>query len=1377
MNRSRDFFRKVLRIGWVLMTILIIRYPCFGGTSAAASPSNLLMARERIMEYYDANGTTIHPYELRVLDLVLFKPEQYELTVGEEIASSVEAFFPDGKAVNLNDCEISYGMYDERIIEVNSAGIIKALSEGSTSVTVTVTFGNSQKSATQSIIVKDPSEMLSLRLQAPKTVYLGGKGALQPIAHLSEGGIAYIPSYDVRYKIVSAEPDDVITLSSRGVIQGNKTGTAVIEATVVFRGETYRPDPVTVSVEASDKKALTIWTEEERANARENIEKYSWAAEASKGYIDEAERYVKVIDTLYEMVVAEGLPRYYFVGEALDPERFYCRYCKTNIAAKYGLYSWIVDPINDPWKIKCPECRRRFPSNDFGSFYELGKDENGIFNIELAHKRNDELIAKGEPGYLVNVLYPEKGEGWGVDDGFGYFPGNVYDNGVVERHNYIAYYLHEGLWHGGVIDGALRAFMYAYIYTGDPKYGRAGAILLDRVADFYPGFDWHRWRTFRGDGYKGKILDVVWENALAQDLARAYDAFFPMFEDPEVISFLSEKAKKYNLENPKDCTAAIRKNIEDGILREIFAASKDGRIAGNFGMTQLSVATAAVALDTMPETGEWLDWIMKPDENETSPRPAGNVNILQKLVDVVDRNGMGNEASPSYNSLWLNELLGVAELLYGYQTYPGVDLYKNPKFVQMFTAQLPIIMADYYTMQIGDSGGTASTGFNLSKETALIGFKRLGDPRLAQYVFMLNGNTVNGLNGEITEKDPEKIRDQILEVVHQYGPFHLDSDMMTGYGFAAVRDGANYRSIGNNQGTNSHSDFSVYFGIGTGHGHNDALNLGIDAFGLNMAPDLGYPEDTGTQPNRIQWVSKPLSHNTVMVDGKPQVGLETAGTPHHFDDSGRVKIIDVDANKAYPQTKEYRRTVVMVEADDENEVFYGVDFFRIVGGNDHIYSFHSQSDEIFETEGLNLVPQTDEKGNYIGTYASPDVPWGKDPNTIDTLWSVDILKYPPGFTWLDHVRRDSVPEAEFSVDFKVKDFRRVLGVQEDLHLRMTMLNDFTLDEVAIAQGKPPQVNTKYIPYLEYVLARRTGENLNTLFTTVFEPYKKTRYIDTGMTSVPVKVISGTPSADDAVKAVRIPLKNGRVDYVVYATNNKVLYRVDDLFDFRGFVGVYSVLDGQPVYMYVNDGDVIDDNKGLIGACTGTVKDFTRELALENTITVTPEQKIDPAVLENRYIYVENDGVQNGAYRIERAEESPKGDIILHIGQVSPVRSYKDPKDFDKGYIYNIETGQRFRIPLPNITDSYPVFEPIKNQIVNSKSEIRLTVSAKSAKNKELEYKAVELPKGASFDPSTGEFSWTPQPYQLGQHKVSISAFDGEFARTVHFMITVIGSKK
>ncbi|HBN83165.1 MAG TPA: hypothetical protein DDZ89_04920, partial [Clostridiales bacterium] len=570
------------------------------------------------------------------------------------------------------------------------------------------------------------------------------------------------------------------------------------------------------------------------------------------------------------------------------------------------------------------------------------------------------------------------------------------------------------------------------------------------------------------------------------------------------------------------------------------------------------------------------------------------------------------------------------------------------------------------------------TGYTFAKDTALTGFKRLGDPRLAQFAYMRNGNTVEGLHDEITVKDPQKIQSYILSVIDQIGGLNIESDMMTGYGFAALRDGAKYSN-----GVNTQRDFSVYFGIGNSHGHQDALNLGIDAFGLNMAPDLGYPEDTGTQPNRVQWVSKPLSHNTAMVDGKAQNALTTAGTPHHFDVSERVKVIDVDANKAYLQTQEYRRTVVMVEAGDD--ISYGVDFFRILGGDDHVYSFHSQSDEIFETQGLNLVPQTDALGNYIGTYASPDVPWGKDPNTVDTSWSVDMLKYPPGATWLDCVRRDSSPSESFAVDFKVKDFRNVLPQQDqNLHLRMTMLNDFALDEVAIAHGTPPQINTQYVPYLEYVLARRTGKDLDSLFTTVFEPYNESRTIDFGMESVPVEVISGTQKPGDAVKAVRIPLKSGRVDYIVYATNNSVLYRVDGLFDFRGFVGVYSVKDGKPVYLYVNDGDIIGESTGNLAACTGTVAGFTRQLQLDNEITINVEQQLigqDVSRLVGQTIYVQNDGVRNAAYKIEGIKSQDGNLVTLDIGNVTFIRQYIDSTDFTKGYVYDIAEGATFVIPL------------------------------------------------------------------------------------------------
>jgi hypothetical protein len=229
---------------------------------------------------------------------------------------------------------------------------------------------------------------------------------------------------------------------------------------------------------------------------------------------------------------------------------------------------------------------------------------------------------------------------------------------------------------------------------------------------------------------------------------------------------LSNKSIQLHQDNPKDSAEAIRKNVEDGILREIFKAAVDSKIVGNFGMAQLTVATAAMAMDTMPETGEWLDWVMQSGVPDSVPCLGGN--FMNQLVNVVDRNGMGNEASPGYNSLWLTQLLGVAELLSDYEAYPDVNLYKNPKFVNMFTSQLPLIMAGYYTAQIGDSGGTASTEFMLDKDTAITGFKRLGDPRLAQFAYMANGNTVEGIHDIITEKDPEKIKNDILACINTY---------------------------------------------------------------------------------------------------------------------------------------------------------------------------------------------------------------------------------------------------------------------------------------------------------------------------------------------------------------------------------------------------------------------------------------------------------------------------------------------------------------------------------------------------------------------------------------------------------------------------------
>ncbi|MEW9033802.1 MAG: hypothetical protein AB2404_13955 [Planifilum fimeticola] len=198
------------------------------------------------------------------------------------------------------------------------------------------------------------------------------------------------------------------------------------------------------------------------ANARKNVQQYDWARKMRDNAVQEAEKYLAYgEERLWEMVTPQSLPRSYAVnyelGSPITGKEF---------NEKYGYRGWLADPLNEPWKLTDPSSGYKFPTNDFESYYKSGLDEHGIFDPKRADKR-----------YLVNELYPEKGPDWGVDDGYGW----VDEEG--NRWTFIAYYNHWHVWHGGVVDNAIRAFRDAYLYTGDLRYARAGIILLDRVAD------------------------------------------------------------------------------------------------------------------------------------------------------------------------------------------------------------------------------------------------------------------------------------------------------------------------------------------------------------------------------------------------------------------------------------------------------------------------------------------------------------------------------------------------------------------------------------------------------------------------------------------------------------------------------------------------------------------------------------------------------------------------------------------------------------------------------------------------------------------------------------------------------------------------------
>ena len=1311
----------------------------------------------------------------RVLDSVTITVEKTQLFIGDTCAVSTDAFFNDGG--KADDIKPAISSDNTSVISV-SGNTLTAKSIGTANITATAEYDGVVKTASIAIRVAADG-LATIELTAdPTTMKPSDDGVQISVKALSNKNIEMpLNNAVITYQ---AEDNSVVHVSETGFVAPKAIGSTKVNVTVKI-GENTASAYLYFSI-TEGKTQSSIYTPEMVSHARDNVNKYNWAWDMKESSVKAAEQYVKLSDKLWNMVPGEGIPRSTACGFVDEPYAFTCRYCGCDLRAKYGMYSWILDPLSDPWKVRCPDCRRSFPSNDFAGFYQLGLNEHGVFNRELAKQRNDELVASGEDGYLKNILYPEKDAelgvaNWGVDDGFGYVTGKTHtlSNGktIEERHTYIAYYMEYGLWctgssskNGGLLVRALQNLRDAYLYTGDERYGRTGAILIDRIADVYPDYDlrpyymdYKGFQNSHGGSGQGKILGRIWEaQQTAPDLARAYDAFYPMMDDPQVVSFLNEKAVQYNLENDKSTPEKIRENGENGILREIYKGCKNVSISGNFGMMQTALGLAAVALDTMPETAEWIDFVMQPGTTNYSSDICTGGNVLPALINQIGRDGIGDENAPGYNYIWLSSLIDIADTFSNYKKYDGANLWENPKMQAMLPSWLPLILCGRYQAQIGDSGSTGNLGTHLKLDDTLVGYINTKNPVLAQATYWLNNNSVTNLHTDIFTKDPEKIQRDIQNVIDQYGEYNFSqSTMQPSWGLAVLRDGSYNPASNVSETYDTQRDFWMYFGRTSGHGHTGSmLNLGIHAYGLDMAPDLGYPEATGRDPNRMQWINTSLSHTAVSVNDKNQGTCTSNGIPLHFDDTGRVKVMDVDTPQVFANTDIYRRTVVMVKADDE--VSYGFDFFRIQGGDDHLYSFHAASHES-TTENVTLVEQVG------GSYAGINVPWGEN------------AKYMNGYTWLDDVRSArNLKSGNFAVDFKIGDFRNILPRSVDLHLRMTMLNDFNLSEMSLAKGTPPRTSeNRVMGKLEYVLARRSakpGESLDTLFTTVFEPYESERYIESIERVSVAREDGATISENEKVSAVRVRFKNGRIDTVIYAHDNTVSYLIDGRIPFRGFIGVVTEIDGTQVYSYLNDGDKLADASTELAAYTGTVTDFTKELTTDNSIVMTLDQVPDVDVLAGHYIQIRNDGAENAYYQIESATLLGGNTVKLNVGNNTLIRSLVDNMDMSKGYVYNIAEGQRGRIALSYVDDTSPIIVPIHEKQVEAGSELKFQVVAESPLGKTLSYSAKRLPRGAQFDAAPATFAWIPDSSQVGNHSVTLEVSDGLFASSVTVPITV-----
>ncbi len=1012
----------------------------------------------------------------------------------------------------------------------------------------------------------------------------------------------------------------------------------------------------------SVKTSRSFYTDTKIRNMLKNLNTFDWAVEEKERTVAAANEYLKYgLDNLLVYVTQQNIARSYGVNQSKG-----CPVCGKQID-KYGNYPYTADPLNKPFKLVCPNCMSIFPSNDFDSYYKSGLDENGRFHHDKADK-----------SYLLNELYPDRPSDWCVDDGFGWVDpdgiktksfGKVYDRekGLVRkettigdnRYTFIAYFNHWYIWlhnfksHGqkGFVTSAVSTFRDAYLFTGEKIYADAGLVLLSRVSDFYPEYDAcvYKWE----DGYKhsggawGKIVGSIWERQVIDNLMTAYDAFFPAIDGKSLETIRSCEFYKNNPITPKTEKDIIL-NIENNLLRQILPEVMNHRIRGNVGMHQGSIALAALILQNESFFNECIDFIL----STTDKHLWGPGNILRIITDEVDHDGCGNETSVNYNSIWLNGIHSIAEILKG----TNRDLYNNPKFMKMFHLDIPYIIADNYSLNIGDTNKAGNPITAIHEKPLLSFFELTGDIKSAQLLYksakLRETYKKDSESGSIDiYTDIETIEEKIQNVIDKYGEFKSESKNYSGLGLAKVEliNDGDKKSIW------------MYYGRNTGHGHKDTLMLGIFAYDVYMNPDQGYPVYADGNPQTKNWNKNTISHDTVTVDNQPGKD-HIVGIPKHYHAGEYTSVIDVEAPLLYNQTSCYRRTSVVVNMDN---FFYTVDFFRIQGGNDHKYVFHGAEGET-TTENLTLSRQV--KGTFAGEeieYASVEY----DESNKD------------GFNYLYDVHKDKSVKRPFSVDWKVKDTWGVWDMERDIHLKISMIDP--VNEVVLAKGKPPQNKPGNPKEYTYMIAMNKGTDIKSLFSAVIEAYENNSNI-LRTESMFIKTIDGSDASFGA-KAVKVTLKNGRVDYIINSTDNKT-YIINDEIEFKGFTAVISFMNNRIVYMYVNDVDLLMINGDRIVSdnpvVSGSVVNFTKEPGLNNSIIVKLDKDICPSLLTGAYVSIETDLIRNGFYEIVSAEYIEQNIYALNTGDVSFIRGFIDATDFDKGYKYNISEGESLKIVLP-----------------------------------------------------------------------------------------------
>jgi hypothetical protein len=823
-----------------------------------------------------------------------------------------------------------------------------------------------------------------------------------------------------------------------------------------------------------------------------------------------------------------------------------CPKCGERIFEKSGFYPW-QHAERHTFKTQCPVCGQLFPSND------VTKDD------------------------FTSGPYPD--DGWGWDWG-----GKLKR---AEHAGWVAYHNHHSLWQ--YTGGVLQRLGERYLLTGDEQAAHTVALLLARLAYIYPGMDM-TWQQVRPEYLRpGRLLlDGNWERTgVLTQACQAYDAIFDYVDrDAKLVEFLHTKDATIN--TPQD----VRQLIERYLIQVFGADWLDRRLSGGSqGASETDMAMFVVCANLGPISDRWLEELFTHSYNSGLDRGGYDD---ENLVNKLSRDGVTLTNGFGYAAGYLSSKSNMAETLSRVRGGPWAaraNLYDQrlyPKFQAEFGTWPEMLAAGQWAPCYGDSGDARGDKQPRGMAAALRteysrAYRRWPTAELARALFAAGPATP-----PLTEPD---VWPQVKAQAEKLGPPPpLGSRVLDGVGFVFLESRPEAAKL------EQRAAVALRYGPGRGHNHHDNLNLDLWAFGVPLAPDLGYPcwaHPLGATGNTVH-------HNTGMVDrGTQYQGATSRGDLELFASAPEASYAELSAQPDGFPSRVYRRAVCLAGAPGGN--VYAFDVLRLAGGTTRTYCAHGPAYKDFAS---NLE---------FGAKQDVLALKGVTPETNN-------LREP------QEARSDGDVWADWTHD------------QSDTHLRLSVLGQPGRRYFTARYGKTDS------PPIRFVFPEDERAEAASEFVAFWQPYQGQPFIEK-VERLPVT--TGGAAAEFAPVAVRVTLAGGQVDTFLYSGDPESVVKAGGV-ELTGAFGYWSELNGKPRCLHLVGGQRL--TKGGVGVTQAPGQSRARVAAvdlLSNTVTLS-EPLLAGAAVQGQMLYLRA-GRHRSAWRILEATADGRKLRLEHTG--------------------------------------------------------------------------------------------------------------------------------